>query len=123
MIEIKGTDPNMIANNLEPFEPTHPGELLKEEIEYRKLSQKQLAADMGVSYTVLNDIVNCKRQVNTKFALLCEKALGLPAYVLLRLQADYDMIKTKRDKSFVERLAKVRTRQEQLLPGVQGVSV
>ena len=123
MIEIKGTDPNMIANNLEPFEPTHPGELLKEEIEYRKLSQKQLAADMGVSYTVLNDIVNCKRPVNTKFALLCEKAIGLPAYVLLRLQADYDMIKTKRDKSFVERLAKVRTRQEQLLPGVQSVSV
>ena len=113
----------MIANNLEPFEPTHPGELLKEEIEYRKLSQKQLAADMGVSYTVLNDIVNCKRPVNTKFALLCEKALGLPAYVLLRLQADYDMIKTKRDKSFVERLAKVRTRQEQLLAGVQSVSV
>ncbi len=123
MIEIKGIDPKMIANNLEPFEPTHPGELLKEEIEYRKLSQKQLAADMGVSYTVLNDIVNCKRPVNTKFALLCEKALGLPAYVLLRLQADYDMIKTKRDKSFIERLAKVRTRQEQLLPGVQSASV
>ncbi len=123
MIEIKGIDPNMIANNLEPFEPTHPGELLKEEIEYRKLSQKQLAADMGVSYTVLNDIVNCKRPVNTKFALLCEKALGLPAYVLLRLQADYDMIKTKRDKSFIERLAKVRTRQEQPLAGVQSASV
>lgn len=35
MIEIKGIDPKMIANNLEPFEPTHPGELLKDEIEYR----------------------------------------------------------------------------------------
>ena len=33
MIEIKGIDPKMIANNLEPFEPTHPGELLKDEIE------------------------------------------------------------------------------------------
>ena len=77
---------------------------------------------MGVSYTVLNDIVNCKRPVNTKFALLCEKALGLPAYVLLRLQADYDMIKTKRDKSFIERLAKVKTRQEQPLAGVQSAS-
>ena len=90
MIEIKGIDPKMIANNLEPFEPTHPGELLKDEIEYRGVSQKQLAADMGVSYTVLNDIVNCKRPVNTKFALLCEKALGIPAYMLLRLQTDYE---------------------------------
>lgn len=34
----------MIANNLEPFEPTHPGELLKDKIEYRGVSQKQLAA-------------------------------------------------------------------------------
>ena len=71
MIEIKGIDPKMIANNIEPFEPTHPGELLRDEIECRHISQKQLAADMGVSYTVLNDIVNCKRPVNTKFALLC----------------------------------------------------
>ncbi|MCF0256795.1 HigA family addiction module antitoxin [Bacteroides heparinolyticus] len=108
MIEIKGIDPQMIANNIEPFEPTHPGELLKEEIECRNISQKQLAADMGVSYTVLNDIVNCKRSVNTKFALLCEQALGVPAHVLLKLQADYDMITTKRDKSFIQRLANVR---------------
>lgn len=108
MITVKGIDPRMIANNLEPFEPTHPGELLKEEIEYRGISQKQLAADMGVSYTVLNDIVNCKRPVNTQFALLCEKAMDVPAQMLLRLQAEYDMIKTKRDKSFLERLANVR---------------
>ena len=30
MIEIKGIDPKMIANNTEPFEPTHPGELLRD---------------------------------------------------------------------------------------------
>lgn len=108
MIEIKGIDPKMIANNIEPFEPTHPGELLKDEIECRGISQKQLAADMGVSYTVLNDIVRGKRSVNAKFALLCEQALGVPAYMLLRLQADYDMITIKRDKSFVQKLANVR---------------
>lgn len=108
MIEIKGIDPRMTANNTEPFEPTHPGELLKDEIEFRNISQKQLAADMGVSYTVLNDIVNCKRAVNTKFALLCEQAMGIPAHMLLRLQADYDMITAKRDKAFIQRLANVR---------------
>ncbi len=108
MIEIKGIDPKMIANNLEPFEPTHPGELLKDEIEYRGISQKQLAADMGVSYTVLNDIVRGKRPVNTKFALLCEQATGIPAHILLRMQSDYDLITTKRDQSFIQRLANVR---------------
>ena len=44
MVTVKGIDPKMIANNLEPYEPTHPGELLKDEIECRGLSQKQLAA-------------------------------------------------------------------------------
>lgn len=33
----------MIANNLEPAFPTHPGEILKEEIEYRGISQRKLA--------------------------------------------------------------------------------
>lgn len=108
MIEMEGIAPDMIASNLEPFEPTHPGELLKDEIEYRRISQKQLAEDMGVSYTVLNDIVNGKRPVNIKFALLCEQALGVPAYMLLRLQTDYDMITTKRDQSFLQKLANVR---------------
>lgn len=98
----------MIANNLEPFEPTHPGELLKDEIECRKISQRQLAADMGVSYTVLNDIVNGKRSVNTRFALLCEAALGIPAHMLMGLQADYDMQTTKRDKSFLKKLNGIR---------------
>ncbi len=108
MIEIKGINPKMIANNIEPFEPTHPGELLKDEIECRGISQKRLALDMGVSYTVLNDVVRCKRSVNTEFALLLEKAMGIPAYMLLRLQADYDMFMVKRDKTFMERLANVR---------------
>lgn len=108
MIKVKGIAPNMVANNIEPFEPTHPGELLKDEIECRGISQKQLAADMGVSYTVLNDIVRGKRPVNTKFALLCEKALNIPAYMLLRLQTEYDMMTAKHDKTFAGRLAAVR---------------
>ena len=82
--------------------------MLRDEIEYRHISQKQLAADIGVSYTVLNDIVNCKRPVNTKFALLCEAALGTPAHILMELQSDYDMQTAKNDKSFAARLRNVR---------------
>ena len=108
MIEIQDIKPDMIANNLEPFEPTLPGELLKDEIEYRNISQRQLATSMGVSYTVLNDIVNGKRSVNTKFALLCEAALGVPAHILIGLQADYDMQVTKRDKSFLKKLEGIK---------------
>lgn len=108
MIEIAGVSPDMIANNVEPFEPTHPGELLKDEIECRGVSQRRLAAEMGVSYTVLNDIVNGKRSVNPKFALLCEAALGVPAHILMGLQNDYDMLTVKRDKSFLKKLQEIK---------------
>lgn len=108
MITIEGVDPKMIANNIEPFEPTHPGSLLKEEIECRGISQKQLAANMGVSYVTLNDMVNCKRPVSTQYALLFEAALGIPAHILVGLQSDYDMITAKRTPSFAEKLKKVR---------------
>ncbi|MDY5079510.1 MAG: addiction module antidote protein, HigA family, partial [Prevotella sp.] len=30
--------PNMIANNINPAFPTHPGEIIKDEIEYRGIS-------------------------------------------------------------------------------------
>ena len=37
-VTIQGIDPGMIANNLTPAYPTHPGEILKDEIEYREIS-------------------------------------------------------------------------------------
>ena len=37
MITLQGIDPKMIANNLTPSNPIHPGELIKDEIEYRSL--------------------------------------------------------------------------------------
>jgi len=103
-----GTDPNMIANNLEPFRLTHPGEVLKDELGYRGISQKQLAAEMGISYTLLNEVLNGKRQVNTELALLVEAALDIPAESLLQMQARYNMLTAKRNKSFMEKLQNVR---------------
>lgn len=108
MIDIESIDPKMIANNIEASEPTHPGDLLKEEIVYRGILQKKLAADMGVSYVVLNDMLNCKRPVSTQYALLFEAALGVPAHILVGMQSDYDMAMAKRSPSFMEKLKNVR---------------
>jgi plasmid maintenance system antidote protein VapI len=55
----------MIANNIEPYYPTHPGEILK-------------------------------------------AALDLPAEPLLKMQARYNMLITKRNHQFIEKLNKVR---------------
>ena len=108
MITLKGVDPRMIANNLTPYEPTHPGEILKEEIEYRGISQRKLAAQMGVAYSVLNEVLNAKRPVTTEYALLFEAALGIDAGIFIRMQADYNMQTARQNKSFAERLDKIR---------------
>jgi len=108
MIQVNGIDPRMIANNLEPSDPIHPGELLKDEIEYRGISQKKLAESMGMSYTVLNEVLNGKRSVTTEYALLFEAALGIEAGMWIRIQADYNMQTAKQNKSFAERLANIR---------------
>lgn len=88
--------------------PVHPGELLKEEIEVRKLSQTRLAVQTGISYKILNDILNCRRPLTTTTALLFEAALGISAGLLMRMQLDYNMQQTISDKSFMERLAQIR---------------
>jgi len=88
--------------------PTHPGEILKDEIKYRNLSQVQLAKQMGVSYKVLNDILNERRPLTTTTAMLFEAALDVPADSLMRLQLKYNMQIASRDKSFLNRLAAIR---------------
>ena len=90
------------------YTPTHPGEVLKDEIEYRKLSQRKLAEQMGISYKVLNDILNCRRPVTTQTAMLFEAALDVPADSLMRLQLKYNMQQAAADPSFMERLKQVR---------------
>lgn len=98
----------MIANNLNPSRPIHPGEMLRDEIEYRGISQKALASEIGIPASILNEVLNGKRAVNTEYALLLEAALGIEADLWLRLQADYNKQMAKSDPSFMERLARIR---------------
>ena len=81
------------ANEMMSSELIHPGEMIKDEIMARGLTQKKLAQQMGVSYTVFNEILNGKRSVTTEYALMLEAALGTNANIWLGLQADYNMQK------------------------------
>ena len=108
MIILPGVAPDMIANNLTPFEPTHPGELIKDELEACNITQAKLAESIGVKPSLLKEIIKGKRGVNTEMALLIEAALNIPADLLLNLQADYNMQITKSNDSFMKRLSAVR---------------
>lgn len=87
---------------------THPGEVLKDEIEYRKISQRKLATQMQISYTALNEILNAKRAVTTTTAYLFEAAMDIPAEMLLKLQMRYDMQKAQSDTKLKARIDAIR---------------
>ena len=90
------------------YAPTHPGELLKEEIEYRNITQSSLAKSTGIPYNALNDILNERRPLTANTAMLFEASLGINADLLMRMQLKYNMQIVRQDKSFAKRLAEIR---------------
>ena len=108
MTTLEGVDPKMIANNLKPFQPTHPGEVLKDELEFRGISQRGLAKEIGISYSVFNEMLNGKRSLSPELAMMMEAALGVDAAPLLAMQNEYDMRMAERDDSFMEKLKHIR---------------
>jgi len=96
-------------NNLSfPFRPVHPGELLKDELVYRNLPQKTVAKQLGIPYTAFNEILNGKRPVTTDFAMIMEAALGVPAYMLVGMQTDYNLQVAQKDSKLIKRLSEIR---------------
>ena len=67
MATIRNIADDKIANNMRSSLLIHPGEMIKDEIIARGLTQKELAKQMGVSYTVFNEILNGKRPVTTEY--------------------------------------------------------
>ena len=98
----------MSIDKMIPSEPVHPGLLLKEEIEFRGITQKTLAKQMGVSYTVLNEILNGKRPISVEFALYLEAVLGIDSQLWIQMQADYNLQVAKTDKTILRRIKEIR---------------
>ena len=107
-VKVKGVPSDMIANNLTPSNAIHPGEMIKDEIEFRGISQKALAAEIGLPASVLNEVLNGKRAITTEYALLLEAALGIEADLWLKLQADYNKQIAKSNPIFMARIEKIR---------------
>ena len=88
--------------------PTHPGEVLKNEIEEHGISQRQLAKNMGVAYSVINEILNGHRPLTAKTALMFEAALDVPADSLMYLQTKYNMQTARKDTSLNDILKEIK---------------
>lgn len=97
----------MCANNYAPAYPTPPSEMLKAEVEYRGITQRKLAEDMGLTYSVVNELLNGRRPLTAKTALLFEAVLGTSADDLLRMQARYNIQVLRKDTTFMRKLASI----------------
>lgn len=95
-------------SDLVPSSPIHPGEIVKDELEARGISQRKFASIIGCSYTVFNEILNCKRPITTDYALRIEAALGIKAYMLVNMQSEYNLQTARQDSQLTVILNRIR---------------
>ena len=74
-----------------PFVATHPGEMIKDELKERNMTQKKLSELTGIKPSVLSETINGKRSISLSVAMALEKALGIPAEIWMNLQTQYDI--------------------------------
>lgn len=75
-------------------QPTHPGEILREDIlPELKISKAQFARDIHISRQTFYDILNCESPVTVETAVKLAKYLGNEPLFWVNLQSQYDLWK------------------------------
>ena len=95
-------------NNILPFEATHPGILIKDELDARPdMKQKDLAKELGVKASFLNEIIKGKRPVTADIAILLEQILDIPADYWMKFQSQYEIDKARIKEKNIARLKNI----------------
>ena len=82
---------------MEMFNPSHPGEILRElYLPDYKLSVTAFALKLGVSRTTASELVNCKNGISADMALKLAKAFGTTPKFWLNMQQAYDLWQAKK---------------------------
>lgn len=95
-------------HELMPSAPIHPGEMLKDELETRGISQRKFAGIINMPYTAFNEIINGKRPITTDTALKIEAATGISANIWVGLQSDYNIQTARKDSKLSAILENIR---------------
>jgi addiction module HigA family antidote len=91
-------------------QPTHPGEMLREEFLIpMNLTQKELADSIQVPYQRINEIVAGKRGVTPSTALRLAKYFGMSADFWLNLQIKFDLYcAQKKEKQVLQKIRQMK---------------
>jgi len=83
-------------------EPTHPGEVLREEFLLpMKITQQQLADAIHVSFQRINELVNGKRGVTPSTSLRLSRFFEVPEDFWMNLQVRWDLYRAKRKEQAI----------------------
>ena len=85
-----------MALTMHPSLAVHPGDWLKSEIvEPHGVSINRLAASFRVSRQALSNLFNGRAALSAEMAIRFEKAFGIKADTLMRMQTAYDMAQAR----------------------------
>lgn len=77
---------------------SHPGRLLKRELEARRLSANRLALDLAVPSGRITDILNGRRSITADTALRLGRYFGNSPRFWLDLQGQYNLAIVERER-------------------------
>lgn len=92
------------------YEPIHPGEILKVEfLDELKITQTQLAKDLGVTFTAINEIVHEKRGISIEMAFKLAKYFDMTPNFWINLQKNYEAYLFVYNEKSNKKLDRVKT--------------
>lgn len=95
-------------NTLIPAQATHPGVLIKDELDATpNLNQRALAKELGVQPSFLNEIIKGKRPITADIAILLEKALGISADYWMKFQSQYEIDRARVKQKNIKKLRNI----------------
>jgi addiction module HigA family antidote len=88
--------------------PVHPGEIIREDILPEVgMSVTATAKALGVSRQMLHGILAGRKPLSAVMCLKVARLFGGSPDVWMRLQADYDLKKSARNKEIMKRVARI----------------
>jgi addiction module HigA family antidote len=115
---MRNRDKLKLTKEVIPAHATHPGTLIADELESRRLSQREMAEALEMAPSTLNEIIHGKRNLTSFLALKLEKVLDIDAAYWMRLQVRYEIDELRlknRSKTKVVRRRSIRKDESQLL--------
>ncbi len=102
-----------------PFRAVHPAEIIKDEFKARGMTQKELAARMGMQPSNLSRLLKGEN-ITASIAQKLEEALEIPADFWMRLQTQYD--KDMKSVAVRDEKEKAAINAESMLSGILNLS-